>query len=82
MNGEFAEEWVPVADALARIESYERERKPIDGMELARITAEERVLLPAFADFSGTNGVGSWAFARRLLAGDLPEEATHVSFTP
>ncbi len=82
MSGEFAEEWVPVTDALARIDSYERARQPIDGMELARITARERVLLPAFAEFSGTSDTESWAFARRLLTDELPKEATHVSFTP
>ena len=50
--------------------------------KLHGFTKDDRVLLPALADFSGCNASESWAFARRLLANDLPAEATHVSFEP
>lgn len=79
---ERAEEWVPVAEALRRVEGYEREGRAIVGLEAARITDDERILLPALADFSGLAADESWAFARRLLADDLPADATHVSFQP
>jgi len=82
VNGHLAEEWVPVEEALDRVETYEREGRAIVGLEAARITKDERVLLPALADFSGCNAGESWAFAQRLLAHDLPAEATHVSFQP
>jgi hypothetical protein len=82
VNGHLAEEWVPVEEALDRVEIYEREGRAIVGLEAARITKDERVLLPALADFSGCNAGQSWAFARLLLADDLPAEATHVSFEP
>jgi hypothetical protein len=79
---ERAEEWVPVAEALRRVEVYEREGRAIVGLEAARITDDERILLPALADFSGCAADESWAFARGLLANDLPADATHVSFQP
>lgn len=75
-----SEEWLPVANALSEIERYERAGIRILGLELARITADERVLLPAFADFSGCGEAAeSWAFARELLH-EIPTEATHVTF--
>jgi hypothetical protein len=82
VNGHLAEEWVPVEEALNRVAVYEHEGRAIVGLEAARITKDERVLLPALADFSGCNASESWAFARRLLAHDLTAEATHVSFDP
>jgi hypothetical protein len=82
VNGQRAEEWVPVEEALSRVEIYEHEGRAIIGLEAARITKDERVLLPALADFSRCNASESWAFARRLLAHDLPAEATHLSFDP
>jgi hypothetical protein len=82
VNGHLAEEWVPVHEALDRVDGYEREGRAIIGLEAARITNNERVLLPALADFAGCSAAESWAFARRLLANDLPAEATHVSFEP
>jgi hypothetical protein len=82
VNGHLAEEWVPVEEALDQVEVYEHERRAIVGLEAARITKDGRVLLPALADFSGCNAGESWAFARQLLAHDLPAEATHVSFDP
>jgi hypothetical protein len=80
MNGEHAEVWIPVAGALARVEVYERERRPILGIELAHMEPDENVLLPAFADFSGCGEEESWACARRLLTDELPAEATHATF--
>ncbi len=80
MNGEHAEEWIPVAEALARVEVYERERRPILSIELAQMAPDKNVLLPAFADFSGCSEEESWAFARRLLTEELPAEATHATF--
>jgi hypothetical protein len=82
MNGHLAEEWVPVEEALNRVADYEREGRAIVGLEAARITRDQPILLPALADFSGCNASESWAFARRLLAHDLPAETTHVSFDP
>jgi hypothetical protein len=77
---ELAEEWIPVPDALARVDRLQQEGVPVLGLELARITPEERVLLAAFADFTGTSDAESWPFARRLLRNDVPPEATHVTF--
>lgn len=76
------EEGVPVAEALRRVEVYEHEGRAIVGLEAARITDDERILLPALADFSGCAADESWAFGRCLLADDLPADATHVSFQP
>jgi hypothetical protein len=73
---------VPVSEALRRVETYEREGLAILGLEAARITGDEKVLLPAIADFSGSSADESWAFARQVLADDLPTDATHVSFVP
>ena len=64
------------------MEAYEREGLAILGLEAARITGDEKVLLPAIADFSGSTADESWAFARQVLAKDLPTDATHVSFAP
>ena len=77
---ERAEEWIPVTDALARVDCLEQEGVPVLGLELARITPDERLLLAAFADFSSTSGGESWPFARRLLREHVPPEATHVTF--
>jgi len=79
---ERAEEWVPVAEALRCVEVYEREARAIVGLDVARITDDERILLPALADFSRCSADESWAFARRLLTDNLPAGATHVSFQP
>lgn len=79
---ERAEEWVPLPEALQRLEVYERGGRAILGLEAARITNDERVLLPAFADFEDCSADQSWDFARRLLAEGLPAGATHVSFEP
>ena len=76
----FAEEWVPLGDALERIAQYERERRPIVGIEAARITPDEKVLLDALADFSTcTTDEETWTFARRLVNEWMPPEATHVT---
>jgi hypothetical protein len=82
VSGERAEEWVPVKEAFRRVEAYERDGRTIDGLEAARITDDERVLFPALADFTGCDGPESWAFARRLLSENLPNDATHVCFSP
>ena len=81
MNGDRAEEWIPLAEALAFVDLFEKERRTILGIDLARITPDGKVLLPAFADFSGATAEESWADARRLLADELPEDATHATFT-
>src|ERR1700736_3603394 len=60
MNGEHAEEWIPVSEALARVELYEHERRPILGIELAQMAPDENVLLPAFGDFSGCSEEEIW----------------------
>jgi hypothetical protein len=76
----FAEEWVPLAEAIERIARYEREGRPITGLEAARITPDEKVLLPALADFSTCRSdEETWAFARTVLNDLMPPEATHVS---
>jgi hypothetical protein len=74
-----SEAWFPVADALTQIDRFERDHITILGLELARITPDERVLLPAFADFSGCGEAESWAFARELVR-EIPPDATHVTF--
>jgi hypothetical protein len=76
-----SEEWIPVADAAAHVDRLEADRIPILGIELARITPDERVLLPAFADFSGCGDDETWDFARELLREHLPPDATDVNFT-
>lgn len=75
------EEWIPVADAAVHVDRLEADRIPILGIELAQVTRGERVLLPAFADFSGCGDDESWDFARELLRDHLPPDATHVSLT-
>lgn len=80
------EEWIPLAEAATRVDALERDGVEILGIELARITREERVLLPAFADFTtdtGTHEVDGtcWTWTRDLLHDEVPAEATHVSFT-
>jgi hypothetical protein len=81
MNADRAEEWIPVAEALAVVDLFEAERRTILGIDLARITSAEKLLLPACADFSRcTTAEESWAFARRLLADELPTDATHATF--
>ena len=76
----FAEEWVPLGEAVDRIARYEREGRPIIGLEAARITADEKVLLPAVADFSTCRtDEETWAFARTLINELILTEATHVS---
>lgn len=71
-----------MTEALARVDAYEREGRAILGIELARITPEKKVLLPAFADFSHCGPDESWSFARRLLTAEVPPEATHLAFVP
>lgn len=79
------EEWIPLTEATATVDRLERDRVEIHGIELARITPEERVLLPAFADFATSNGAEvdgtCWTWTRALLRDEVPPEATHVSFT-
>lgn len=76
----FAEEWVPLAAALARVDQYEAEGRSILGLEAARIAPGQRVLLDALADFSTcASGSETWAFARMLINDLTPPEATHVS---
>ena len=79
------EEWIPLAEALATVDALERDRVEILGIELAQISSEERVLLPAFADFSlggwTESGGSCWTWTRELLRDEVPTNATHVSFT-
>ena len=75
------DEWIPVLDAPARVDLYERDGVRIVGMELAKSTPTEKVLLPAFAVFSSCGEAESWTFARDLLREHLPAAATHVTFT-
>lgn len=79
MNGDHAHEWIRVDNALAQVDAYEREGRTILGIELARMTPDEKVLLPAFADFSPLNAEETWSFARELLSARVPPDVTHVT---
>jgi len=80
VTSERAEQWVPIGEAFAKVDAYEREGRPILGIEIARITPDEKILLPAFADFASVAPEESWDFARELLTARVPSAATHATF--
>lgn len=80
-----SEDWIPLGEVAATVDALERDRVEILGIELARVTTDEHVLLPAIADFTVSSGDQvhgtCWVRARKLLRYEIPAEATHGSFT-